>query len=294
MEYRVEGTENRSNGNHYYICQMNPSNHRRFGKYVVVEKKHGDRTLRMIAQNYPDSDVPDDVVRIDQSIRCGLGFDRNQDNPTGFREKVKVSKLMIPLHKRLSNHLAFVFSFRYLVMRFNRPRIADAEKRIVRIDEDSLRMIGIECNDNVIVEYPVRCGEAYLLMSTSVESIYFEDDYINDDEQIPAVLNPSMVDLPKIYMDYEIAKRIYMLPEHRIISQPQYNPEAYIDLQPIMVRRDIRHLLQKNATQFSMGFFISILGVSSAFGGHLSPVLLVGASVAISMGVTVVKIRSTI
>lgn len=164
--YKIVGTESRKEFKKYYICKVNSKLRKKLGKYVVIHRDFEGRKLQVIAECYANDNLDDETIAMDQTLRGALAISRNQDEFFGFTELVDIATLKVPLKKRIENTIGSLFSFRYIVLRFNRPTVSDAEKNIVKVSLDSLKVVGVDDGDTIIMEYAALEDDSYILKST--------------------------------------------------------------------------------------------------------------------------------
>ncbi len=279
--YNVVATKNRSEFRDYYICKVNKSNFSKLSRYIVISREHEGRMFRVISKCFVDDALGDEYVAMDQTLRSAIAISRKNDDFDGFKEKVELDILHIPIKKRISNVIASIFSFRYIILRYNRPIVADCEKNIVRTNADSLNIIGINDQDTIVMEYAAQRGKGFELKSCTVQCLLKNDmneaDIKNNSQDYNNIENHDD-DLNVIQMDYD----------QRVILGTG-------DLQPIYVRRDIYGLFLKQFREFGLTFFITIIAFLFGFGeGLFNYFLYIVLAFVISIIFSIINIRSTI
>lgn len=279
--YKIVGTQSREEFSRYYICKVNSKVKRNLDKYVVIHRYFEGEELQVIAECYIDESLDNETVAMDQTLRAALAIDRNKDEFHGFKELVSISKLEIPLKKRLENTVGNIFSFRYIVLRFNRPTISDAEKNIVRVSLDSLRVAGVDDGDSIIIEYASLVDNSYVLKSISAQAFALGENDHKFSKNRSETWNKfeSYEDsLDVIEIDYDM----------RCILGTS-------DLQPIYIRRDVKGLFLKQFRDFGITFLLAILAILQGIGSeYMNLYLKVILAIGISIFFSIINIRSSI
>lgn len=279
--YKIVGTESRKEFKRYYICKVNSKLKKDLGKYVVIHRDFEGRRLQVIAECYLDDNLDDETIAMDQTLREALAVSRNEDEFFGFNELVNINRLELPLKKRLENTIGNFFGFRYIVLRFNRPTVSDAEKNIVKVSLDSLKVVGVGDGDTIIMEYAALVDNSYILKSAKAQAFDLDG---NNSKFIKNRLHKwnrfeNYEDsLDVIEIDFDIRCSL-----------------ATGDLQPIYIRRDVRGLFLKQFRDFGMTFLLAILaifqGIDSDYWNLYLKIIL---AIVISVAFSLVNIRSSI
>ncbi|NVM53294.1 MAG: gamma-glutamylcyclotransferase [Candidatus Helarchaeota archaeon] len=148
--FQVLGTSIRSDAGSNYICELNSSilknNDIANGSYVLLLNEVEDpfldkhRIFAIQANCLKNDFLKSNEIRVDQSIRDALGLKKGE----GIRI-VKSRLKKPPFYERL-------FNYQYVFCRVKRSEIVDMEKRMVRIFQDTMEIIGIEPGDIIVIE----------------------------------------------------------------------------------------------------------------------------------------------
>ena len=279
--YKIVGTQSREEFKRYYICKVNSKVKKNLGKYVVIHRVFEGERLQIIAECYVDDELEDDTIAMDQTLRAALAIDRNDDSFYGFNDLVHMAALKVSFKKRLENSIGNFFSFRYIVLRFNRPTISDAEKNIVRVSLDSLRVVGVDDGDTIIMEYAALVDNVYILKSVKAQAFALGESASKSLKNREHKWNKfeNYEDfLDVIEIDYDIRCTL-----------------GASDLQPIYIRRDVRGLFLKQFRDFGITFLLAILAILQGIdNGYSNLYLKIILAIAISIFFSIINIRSSI
>lgn len=295
--YNVKGTEDRTGSKDNYIICVNEANKQKLGKFAVVEHKHKNYEvpLRAYGRVLVNNSLADHEVMLDQTLRIAVAISYNNDEFTGFQEKVRLYPLKISLRKRIFNFIASKFAIRYIYCRYNIPNIIDVEKELIRISEDTFDLLGCQNSDNVICEFPFQNEDGEFVLNTyKVQAYTASGKMIDERKRIENDINdPNNIryrsvlqileldpDIPRIFIDYHIRESL-----------------GTKELQPIAVRRDVKGLFLQQIMHFGLVLMLTLITMASVIPGENTWIKLLYTSlvsIVFSIVLVLLNIRSTL
>jgi hypothetical protein len=291
---RVKRTDKRPGSEGTYIVRLSRANVRqlkiRNGAYLKVS--YGEASV--IACLSVDETLDEETIRIDQTLRTALYLERVMQ---GSREKELVytpdkrGNLAHPIIIQRSKFrgpsvLARLVKQQYLICTVHIAMAEDMEKPIVRLPEDSMKVIGIQPGDKVL-----------LISEKGRKRVRLRCLALDPKKQLPLETMKATWPLPN--PDASSTDQELNLPW--ITLDLQTRLELGVDpWQPIIVGRDPYHALTSEFTTVAMALALSALGGAVVIPQILQdkhpwlPLSIILASFAIVSILIGLKIRSRI
>jgi len=251
---RVKRTGERPGSEGTYIVRLSRENVRRLKARNGVYLKVSQGEASVLARLSVDETLDQETIRIDQTLRTALCLERIMQGP-GKKELVYnpdgSGDLAYPIVIQRSRFrgpslLARLVKQQYLICRVHNAMTRDMEKPIARLKEDSMKVIGVQPGEKVLLisensrkRVRLRCLALDPGINVPTETLTATWPQPHPD----ALCEDQEMNLPWITLDLQTRLKLGVEP-----------------WQPIIVGRDPLHAVALEFTTVAMGLALSALG----------------------------------
>lgn len=292
---RLRPTTHRPHSEGTYIVRLSPRNKKRLKVWNNAYLSISFGRVSVLARLSVDTDLDDQTIRMDQTLRTALGLDKIMQGSadkesTPEDESLGQSISIQAANFRGPSFLSTVLKQQYLVCIIHHALPIDMETPIARLKKSSMEAIGIESGDKVWLISDFGCQAIRCLPFDDQVRLPLDSMKIQFPPPLPDEEYEGLV-LPWVTMDFQTRLHLNQTGEASNDVKPWH---------PILVGRHLPHALASELSTVAMGLALTALGGAVVLPDTITtdfpwlPVSILVASFVTVLILIALKIRSRI